>query len=177
MKQINDWLVMTSYIGYTFILTLLTTGVLVISGVFYFEFNMFSLIFKIGSSIILSLAIGYYLLFKYLKQKWPLPDSNSVYNPFTNVVELHLGGSGDFASSKAVIAVAKSMNKNVYFVTDHLKEETLKRILRKEGYKVEVMEATILQKILYVPLSRTFKLLKRSKIRGYKCIQCLVYTT
>jgi len=134
-------------------------------------------IYLIGASVISLNLILYILIYTYSRWKWKMPDKNSVYNIFTKHIELHLGRSGNVHSIRSVIRRAEELGKNIYFVTDHIEEKMLVKIVGKMGYRIEVKRVNLLQKALYYPKSMLFKKIARAKPKKYPCIACTIFTS
>ncbi|TPG68654.1 hypothetical protein EEL31_09045 [Brevibacillus laterosporus] len=171
MKQLTDWAMLTLYFVYAWLALLITLFVVRFS---FDSYEIFTVIFSIGASVLFFFLVVNTTILFVSRRKWKMPDKNSFYNPLSKNVELHLGSSGNIRSALLVINRARELKMNVFFVTDHIDSESLIKIANKYGFKIEIRKATFVQKIMYIPKTKFYKVLKRAKSRNYECIECKI---
>lgn len=177
MKQLSEWIMLLYYLVIIWVFILF--GSLVVTLLGYMSPKVIEIInylYYFGLVVFPTMVLIYSIIFFYCRRRWKMPDGNSVYNPFTQNVELHLGRSGNLKSVLKVINTAKTLNKNVYFVTNHIDRQVLRKLLEKLGFEVQVNKATWLQSALYVPKARFFKFIAKAKNKKHPCIACMIYT-
>ncbi|RFB28721.1 hypothetical protein [Brevibacillus sp. VP] len=172
MKQLTDWAILTLYFVYVWLALLITLFISRFS-IDSFE-TIFTIVFSIGASVLCFFLVFNVTILFISKRNWKMPDKNSFYNPLSKNVELHLGSSGNIRSALLVINRARELKMNVYFVSDHIDSESLIKIANKYGFKIEIRKATFVQKLMYIPKTKFYKVLKKAKSRNYECIECKI---